>query len=49
MNLNSDVTNFLDNLNHPLRQEIEQVRLVVLNAHSGLLENIKWNGPQLFF
>lgn len=45
MKLNSEVTNYLDALNHPLRKEIELVRFIILNAYSGLSENIKWNGP----
>ncbi|HEX2533157.1 MAG TPA: DUF1801 domain-containing protein [Chitinophagaceae bacterium] len=41
----SEVTRFLDALNHPLRAEIEQLRQVILNAVPGLSESIKWNGP----
>ena len=44
-NLNSGVTRFLDEQNHPLRKEIEQLRLLVLSAGNQLTENIKWNGP----
>ncbi|MBT32943.1 MAG: hypothetical protein CMO01_25070 [Thalassobius sp.] len=43
--LNKDVTEFLDELNHPLRLEIEQLRELILNAETELAENIKWNGP----
>lgn len=46
-NLNEEVTRFLDDLNHPLRKEIEQLRLEILDAHEGLAENIKWNVPIL--
>ncbi|MDQ3073420.1 MAG: DUF1801 domain-containing protein [Bacteroidota bacterium] len=49
INLNSEVTKFLDGLNHPFRQEIEQLRINILNAHGGLTENIKWNGPNYCF
>lgn len=49
INLNSEVTTFLDNLNHPLRKEIEQLRLNILSANTGLTENIKWNGPNYCF
>ena len=48
-NLNSDVTKFLDGLNHPLRAEIEELRLIILNSMPGLTENIKWNGPNYCF
>ena len=44
-NLNSEVTKLLDDLKHPLRKEIELIRLIILNADSELSENIKWNGP----
>lgn len=43
--LNVDVSIFLDKINHPFRKEIELLRLVLLNAHDGIEENIKWNGP----
>ncbi|KAF0194916.1 MAG: hypothetical protein FD166_3156 [Bacteroidetes bacterium] len=43
--LNSEVTKFLDELNHPLRVEIELLRHIILNSNAGLTENIKWNGP----
>ena len=45
INLNSEVTNFLNELNHPFRNEIEQLRNCILSANSKLTENIKWNGP----
>ena len=47
--LNEEVTNFLDEQNHPLRDEIEQLREIVINAKEGLTENIKWNGPNYCF
>lgn len=45
MPVNPDVTRFLDELHHPLRSEIEVLRLVILEASALLEENIKWNGP----
>lgn len=45
VNLNSEVTKFLNDLNHPFRKEIEQLREIILGAANGLTENIKWNGP----
>ena len=48
-NLNSEVTNFLDGLNHPFRKEIEQLRNYILTANNDLTENIKWNGPNYCF
>ncbi|WP_431110962.1 DUF1801 domain-containing protein [Winogradskyella poriferorum] len=43
--LNKEVSEFLDGLNHPLRDEIENLRHIITNATNGLTENIKWNGP----
>lgn len=48
-NLNSEVTNFLDGLNHPFRKEIEQLRNYILTANNVLIENIKWKGPNYCF
>lgn len=45
MSLSKDVTQFLDELHHPLRPEIEALRRIILNASASLEENIKWNGP----
>src|SRR5690606_37485848 len=45
INLNTDVTDLLDDLNHPIRNEIEQLRVCILSANANLTENIKWNGP----
>ncbi len=49
LNLNQEVTSFLDVLNHPFRNEIEQLRRIILSADSGITENIKWNGPNYCF
>ena len=46
---NPEVTTFLDNLTHPFRAEIEQLRDIILSAEEGLTENIKWNAPNYCF
>ena len=43
--LNPSVSEFLDALNHPLRQEIEALRGIIMESGPLLEENIKWNGP----
>lgn len=48
-NLNSIVTAFLDEQNHSFRNEIEQLRIIILSADGNLTENIKWNGPNYCF
>lgn len=49
INLNHEVTVFLDALNHPFRVEIELLRSCILTAQQNLTENIKWNGPNYCF
>lgn len=49
INLNREVTEFLDKQNHPFRNEIEELRINILTANSELTENIKWNGPNYCF
>ncbi len=41
----SEVSLFLDGLNHLLRNEIELLRAIILQANAELSENIKWKGP----
>jgi hypothetical protein len=49
ININSEVTDFLDEQNHPFRKEIEQLRNCILSANTALTENIKWKGPNYYF
>lgn len=49
INLNTEVTDFLDEQKHPFRKEIEQLRNYILSANAALTENIKWNGPNYCF
>lgn len=43
--MNATVNQFLNELNHPFRNEIDHVRSIILAASPLLSENIKWNGP----
>lgn len=45
MLLNKDVTSLVEGKAHPLRDEINFLRSVILAADSRLAENVKWNGP----
>lgn len=47
--LSEEVSEFIDALHHPLRNEIEELRAVIINANKGLTENIKWNSPNYCF
>ena len=49
INLNSEVTDFLNEQKHPFRKEIEELRNYILSSNSALTENIKWNGPNYCF
>ena len=49
INLNTEVTALLEELNHPFINEIELLRICILKANSNLEENIKWNGPNYCF
>jgi len=42
---NQDVTDFLDGLDHPFRNEIELLRTILLSVEEEIVEGIKWNGP----
>ena len=44
-----EVTKFLDRLNHPFRNEIDNLRTIILQANVELEENIKWNSPNYSF
>lgn len=43
--MNPTVDQFLNELNHPFRNEIDHLRSIILAASPLLSENIKWNGP----
>jgi len=47
--MNPEVTTFLLAQNHPLINEIELLREIILSCDKGLSENIKWNGPNYVF
>lgn len=44
-NLSKEVNSLLDSMEHPLRNEIEYLRRLILNTGLGLSEGVKWNGP----
>lgn len=43
------VVEYLDNLDHPFKREIKEVRRIILNADNQLTEHIKWNAPSFCF
>jgi Domain of unknown function (DU1801) len=40
---------FLEQLQHPLKEEILAVRQIILNTNDDLNEHIKWNAPSYFY
>ncbi|MFM1651031.1 DUF1801 domain-containing protein [Brevibacillus sp. B_LB10_24] len=43
------VEEYLQNLEHPLKREIEEVRSIVLSIDRELSEHVKWNAPSFCF
>lgn len=39
------VMDFLNKLEHPLKQEIEEVRKIIISVNENITEHIKWNAP----
>lgn len=43
------VVEYLSNLEHPLKKEIEEVRSIILHTDGQLEEGIKWNAPSFSY
>lgn len=43
------VDEFMKNLKHDFKKEIEEVRKIILKADSKLMERVKWNAPSFFY
>ncbi|MEK5492503.1 DUF1801 domain-containing protein [Paenibacillus sp. FSL R7-0297] len=43
------VSLFLKELEHPLKDEIEEVRKIILSADEDITEQIKWNAPSFCY
>jgi len=43
------VVEYLNNLEHPLKKEIEIVREIILGVNEQITEHIKWNAPSFCF
>lgn len=48
-NLTDQVDQFLQTLDHPLKEAIEHVRTIILSANEHLTEHIKWNAPSFCY
>ncbi len=49
MNKNPKVDAFLEEKAHPMEKEIQRVREIILSAHPGVEETIKWNSPTFMY
>jgi hypothetical protein len=49
INQTEEVDQYLHQLEHPLKAEIEQVRAIILGADDGITEHIKWNAPSFCY
>lgn len=45
----NSVDDFMAALASPSKTEIEAVRQIILKAHPGITEGIKWNAPSFFY
>jgi hypothetical protein len=43
------VSEFISQLNHPFKSEIETLRWVILGVNPEITEHIKWNGPSFCY
>lgn len=49
MNKTQKVSDFIDQLNNPLKNEINAVREIILNASPKISEDIKWSAPSFAY
>lgn len=43
------VNEFMNQLDHPLKAEMEAVRTILLNANPKIAERVKWNAPSYYY
>ncbi|KON88292.1 hypothetical protein AF332_16780 [Sporosarcina globispora] len=43
------VAEFMNNLKHPHKEEIEEVRNIILSTNDKITEHIKWNAPSFCY
>ncbi len=48
-NQNEEVNQFMEQLEHPLKNEINTIRAFILNSNNEIAENIKWNAPNFSY
>lgn len=48
-NRSEQVDQFIKTLEHPLKEEIEKVRSIILDSDEQITEHIKWNAPSFCY
>ncbi len=43
------VKEYMNKLEHPLKAEIEAIRMIIKNADKKIAERIKWNAPSYYY
>ncbi|QMU29017.1 DUF1801 domain-containing protein [Adhaeribacter radiodurans] len=49
LNQTEKVNEYMQNLEHPLKAEMEAIRAIILGANNQIKERIKWNAPSFFY
>jgi len=44
-----EVSDFINEIDHPLKKGVEMLREIILGADKGITEHIKWNAPSFCF
>ena len=44
-----EVDRFMQSLNHPLKEGVEQLRAAILESNDQITEHIKWNAPSFCY
>ena len=48
-NRSEEVDQFIKDLEHPLKEEIAQMRAIILDSDEQITEHIKWNAPSFCY
>ena len=48
-NRSGEVDQFIKDLEHPLKEEIAQMRAIILDSDPQISEHIKWNAPSFLY
>jgi len=45
----AEVDEYMLQLNHPYKQEVEQLRAIIAQANPLIMERVKWNSPSFYY